>query len=46
MRHIPLLAEGGAERERDSAKPQEWLRHQKMPRSHKSGADGREARTR
>src|SRR5207247_7390215 len=29
MRHIPLLAEEGAERERDSAKPQEWLRHQK-----------------
>src|SRR5213593_1301841 len=29
MRPIPLLAEEGAERERDSAKPQEWLRHQK-----------------
>src|SRR5213083_1871104 len=29
MRHIPLLAEEGAERERDSAKPQERLRHQK-----------------
>src|SRR5437867_8244609 len=28
MGHIPLLAEEGAERERDSAKPQEWLRHQ------------------
>src|SRR5438093_9312014 len=28
MGHIPLLAEQGAERERDSAKPQEWLRHQ------------------
>src|SRR5206468_7743307 len=29
MRPIPLLAEEGAERERDSAKPQEWLRHPK-----------------
>src|SRR5213594_2673702 len=29
MRPIPLLADEGAERERDSAKPQEWLRHQK-----------------
>src|SRR5213594_245689 len=29
MRPIPLLAEEGAERERDSAKPQERLRHQK-----------------
>ena len=32
MRPIPLLAEEGAERERDSAKPQEWLRHQKKCR--------------
>src|SRR6058998_2874555 len=29
MRPIPLLAEEGAERERDSAKPQERLRHPK-----------------
>src|SRR5881397_4029477 len=28
MRHIPLLAEEGAEREPDRAKPQKWLRHQ------------------
>src|SRR5216117_4591080 len=28
MRPIPLLAEEGAERERDSAKPQERMRHQ------------------
>src|SRR5213593_759487 len=26
MRHIPLLAEEGAEREPDRAKPQKWLR--------------------